>query len=232
MTAVRTAVDDGIMTITLNRADKLNAMTIAMYEAVEAALLRADADDAVGLVVLRGEGRSFSAGWDRKEPVPDLAAALRLTNRSRWAIWDCRVPVVLVAQGHCLGGAFELMLPADLVIASQDCLFGMPEVREGATAGFNMLPWLGNHRQAKATMMTAEMFSAQVAKERGLVTHVAPADRLDEVVDEVVAQLRAVPAETLAAIKAQTNAVHERLGMRRMIDDAVDSTTGLELFGG
>lgn len=232
MTDVLVEVADNVMTITLNRPGKLNAFTTTMYEAVEAAVVAANDDDRVSVVVLRGNGRSFSAGFDRNEPVTDLAAALQITNRCRWAIWDCRVPVVVVTQGHCLGGAFELLHPADLVISADSCVFGMPEVSDGVSAGFNMLPWLTNHKQAKAAMLTAEMFSASDARDRGLVTHLVPADQLDRAVEEVVGRMRAVPTATLAAIKAQTNGVYEKLGIRQMIDDDVASHSGMGLFNG
>lgn len=232
MSDVVTERNDTIVTITLNRPEKLNAMTAAMYAAVQREVEATRDDSSVCAVVLRGAGRSFSAGWDRNEPVLDLAAVQRQTNACRWALWDCPHPVIVVTQGHCLGGAFELIHPADIVISSEDCLFGMPEVADGVVAGFNMLPWLSNHKQAKASMLTAEMFPAEVAYARGIVTHLFPPDGLERSLHEIVSRLKAVPPQTLAAIKGATNQVYERLGMRQMIDESVAALEGKGVFLG
>ncbi|GAA2074381.1 enoyl-CoA hydratase/isomerase family protein [Aeromicrobium tamlense] len=230
MSDVTIARQDSIVTLTFDRPEKLNALTFSMYATVQAEIERVAHDSTVAAIFLRGAGRSFSAGWDRNEAVPDLAEALRRTNACRWAIWDSPHPVVAVTQGHCLGGAFELVLPADLVISTDDCLFGIPEVADGVAAGFNMLPWLTNHKKAKACMLTAGMFGGRAALEWDLVTHLTSAEHLEDTVTSVGERLRHVGSSTLAAIKQDTNQVYESLGMREQIDRSVARHDGVRFL--
>lgn len=216
--------------VTLNRPDKLNAFTLEMYEDLRAGIEAAGKDLRLHAVVIRGAGRAFSAGFDRNVPVEDLAEALRITNRCRWAIWDCPIPVLIVTQGYCLGGAFELTYPADLVVASDDCRFGVPEVKDGVSAGFNMLPWLVNHKLVKAWMLTGELHSAAEALAAGLVTQVVPGDELSAEVNLLAERLGAVPRYTLVAVKTATNGTLERLDMRAIINGDVAAHAGRGLF--
>lgn len=218
--------------ITLNRPEKLNAFTLEMYEALRFKIEEFGTDQELHAVVIRGAGRALSSGFDRNAPVEDLSEALQLTNACRWAIWDCPIPVVIAAHGYCLGGAFELTYPADLVIATDTCRFGVPEVKDGVSAGFNMLPWLANHKIVKAWMLTGELRSATEALAAGLVTHIASENEFVSQTNDLTERLGSVPRHTLVAVKAATNRVPEHLNMRGIIDGEVVTHAGKGLFDG
>src|SRR5512145_3049181 len=119
------AVDGRVGIVTINRPDKLNAITPELKHTLVERLLAADGDGATSVVVLRAEGRSFSAGYDIS---PNPARAARRGNALAWhesltddvrlemTPWDMRKPVIASVQGHCLGGGCELMMLCDLAI--------------------------------------------------------------------------------------------------------------------
>src|SRR6266849_6588568 len=131
-------VDGRIGIVTINRPDKLNAISHEVKHALVERLRAADADPGTSVVVLRAEGRSFSAGYDIS---PNPARAARRGNALAWhesltddirlemTPWEMGKPVIASVQGHCLGGGCELMMLCDLAIAADDALFGEPEIR-------------------------------------------------------------------------------------------------------
>jgi enoyl-CoA hydratase len=141
--------------LTLNRPDKLNAINVAMIEALAHALDRAEADDEVRVVLLTGAGRAFSAGFDLdmetgSEGAPSREAVRRaLENDFRiiMRFWDSPKVTIAAAHRYCLGSAMELAIACDLTIASDDCMFGAPEVRFGSGMVALLLPWLAGAKQ-------------------------------------------------------------------------------------
>ena len=131
--------------LTLNRPDKLNAINIAMQGALDRALTVAEADATVRAIVVNGAGRAFSAGFDLdmelgNSATPDASAVRRaLENDFRLIMrfWDSPKVTLAAVHGYCLGGALELALACDLTIASEECLFGAPEVRFGPASQGN-----------------------------------------------------------------------------------------------
>jgi enoyl-CoA hydratase/carnithine racemase len=132
------AVDGPVGIVALNRPEKLNAITPELKRLLVERLREADRDPATRVVVLRAEGRSFSAGYDIG---PSPARAARRGNALAWhqsltddvalemTPWDMIKPVIASVQGHCLGGGCELVMMCDLTIAADDALFGEPEIR-------------------------------------------------------------------------------------------------------
>ena len=124
------------------RPEKLNAFTPEMYVRIGEILEQAERDDDIRVILMQGDGRAFSAGFDLTIEVADRPAAERrkflhsVANANRWKIWNSNKLVVAKAHGYCLAGAFELMLPADFCVASTDCVLGEPEVLFGAGPAF------------------------------------------------------------------------------------------------
>ena len=129
-------------------------------------------------VLLRGEGKSFCAGFDLNEH----AELGELTVTERWnrvqhtrgilrRIWECPVPVVGAVQGYCLGGGFALSMQADLVIAASDAVFGEPEIKLSALPQPGLL-WFAALRHAKEILMLGERFDAATAERYGIVNRV------------------------------------------------------------
>ena len=192
-------VDGPILTVTLNRPDKLNAYTPVMSAEIEDAFLRADADDAVRVVIVTGAGRGFCAGadlssgadsFDPKARAATAAAApapAAQAQRPRTgggfvdAIYNCRKPSIVAINGPAVGIGATMILPMDIRIASDTARFGFVFVRRGLTpeAGSAwFLPQLVGLQQALRWCLTAKIFPAAEALAGGLVSEVVPADQL------------------------------------------------------
>ncbi len=165
---------DGIATITIDRAEKHNAMTPDMAEALHGACRDADRDDAVRVVLLRGAGeRAFCAGSDLHslDVYPDAWA---FRNRLDYAtqVRNLRKPCVAALKGWVLGGGLELALGADIRVAARSARFGAPEVTHGwvgAGGASQLLPRLVGYGRASMLLLTGDPIDAETAAEWGLV---------------------------------------------------------------
>ena len=182
-------VDDvgPIRRLTLNRPGSLNALNAALMESLADAVAAAGADDGVRVVVIRGAGRAFSAGYDLNEDAEggehDARAwheALALDTGRMLAILDCPKPVIASVHSYCLAGGTDLMLACDLAVAADDAYFGYVDVRFGSGVVSMFLPWIVGVRKAKELLFTGEdRVSAAEAFRVGLVNRVVPRDELD-----------------------------------------------------
>lgn len=228
-----TEIRDGVLTLTFNRPERLNAITTAIYAHIADEVTRASTDDDVKVVLLKGNGRAFSSGFDLKMQTASRTTEQKLdsiqlnANRARWAIWNCRKPVIAAVHGFCIGGALELVLPTDLTISSESCRFGVPEILFGAGPAFNMFPWMMNHKQAKAILLLGEQFSAADAHHAGLVTKVVPDDQLEAETRRCLEQLRRLPRGAAWFNKQGVNRAYEAQGMIPHINSWVETVATL-----
>jgi enoyl-CoA hydratase/carnithine racemase len=229
-----TETKDGVLTITLNRPEKLNALTTAIYIHIRDQVLAASTNDEISVVVLKGNGRAFSSGYDLKAQMSQRTMEQKLlsqhldANGARWAIWNCRKPVVASVHGYCLAGALELVLPADFTIAAETCKFGIPEILYGGGPAFNMFPWMMSHKKAKEIILMGEHFSAQQAYEVGLVNKVVPDDQLVDTTNRYVERLKRMPRGAIWINKQGLNRAYETAGMVPHINSWPDMLTVLE----
>lgn len=171
---------DGVLTLTLNRPEKLNAIDTALSQALRQALAAAADDPDVRVVVLRGQGRAFCAGRDVSQPPTDedLVAVQAVSQ----ALVTVPQPVIAAVQGWTVGAGLEWMLDADLVIAADSARFKLPEASLGVfvTGGLTAtLPAYVGLARAKALMLLGEPFTAAQAQAWGLVWKVVAGDALD-----------------------------------------------------
>jgi enoyl-CoA hydratase len=215
---------DGVLTLTLNRPEKLNALTPDIYRSIGDHVIRAGEHNDCRVIVIKGAGRAFSSGFDLKLEVSRRTHAEKLhtlqnvANRARWAIWHSAKPVVAAIHGFCLGGAFELMLPCDFTIATDDCQLGEPEIRFGMGPAFMMVPWMTGHKRAKDVLLTGRRISASEALDIGFLTSVVPLNELQERTEQLVATLKAIPAAAVTFNKKGINRAYETMGMVPHID--------------
>jgi enoyl-CoA hydratase/carnithine racemase len=213
----RADAGDGVLTITLNRPDRLNCQSPAMWEALTR--VRAEASDDVRVVVLRAEGRAFSAGLDRALftrtddagilALPQLSredATARIAQWQQAFDWSSQPEVVSVAavQGHAIGGGFQLALGADIRILADDAQFTMAEPTLGLVpdlGGTQPLVQAVGYARALEICLTGRRVDADEALRIGLASHVVPRDSLDESVQQTVQALLAVNAGASAATK-------------------------------
>lgn len=226
-------LNDGVLTLTLNRPEKLNALTPGIYQEIGDRVVEAGNDAACRVILIKGAGRAFSSGFDLKLEVSRRMHADKLdtlqnvANRARWAIWMSPKPVVAALHGYCLGGAFELMLPCDFTVATQDCELGEPEIQFGAGPAFMMVPWMTGHKRAKDVLLTGRRISATEALNMGLVTSVVAEGKLEENTDQLISTLKAIPAAALAMNKRGVNRAYEAMGMVPHIESWAESAAYL-----
>ena len=214
----RVDLDGEHATITLSRPDQLNCQSPATWD--ELARVRRSLPGTVRVVVLRGEGRAFSAGLDRALFAPDAAGGLLMLPQlsqqeataqiAEWQQafdWRSRPDLVSIAavQGHAIGAGFQLALGADLRIAATDAQFTMAEPTLGLVpdlGGTKRLVELVGYSHAVDICLTGRRVGAEEALRVGLVARVVPNEQLDAVVDETVAALLAVNRDAAAETKA------------------------------
>jgi enoyl-CoA hydratase len=174
--------------LTMNRPDSLNALNGALISGISKAIQAAGAADPVSVVILRGAGRAFCAGYDLTEDADggELDARHWHEDLSHSAekmieILECPKPVIASVQSYCLAGGTDLMLACDMAVAADDAYFGYVDVRFGSGVVSMFLPWIVGVRKAKELLFTGEdRVSADEALRIGLVNRVVPRDQLDD----------------------------------------------------
>jgi enoyl-CoA hydratase len=177
---VDVSLKDGIAELLLNHAP-VNAFPAAGWSHLAQVVASLGADDAVRVVVIAAEGRGFCAGVDVKELARD-ASLIAAVNRGCYdafaAIYDCAVPVISAVHGFCLGGGIGIAGSSDLVIASEDASFGLPEIDRGALGAATHLMRMFGMQQTRRMLYTGEPISAREAHELGGVLEVVKRDEL------------------------------------------------------
>jgi enoyl-CoA hydratase/carnithine racemase len=199
---VRVDKQGGVLSITLARPERRNAITVAMYAALADAIESAAADSETRVITIRGEGQDFAAGNDLAD---FLDAAPRLHEeipvwRLLRALATCETPLVAAVHGNCVGIGTTLLLHCDLVVADDSARFSLPFVDLALVpeaASSLLLPRLAGRRRAARYLLLCEPFGAEEAEAIGLVSHRAAAGGLDNVLQAVVAALLAKPPEAL-----------------------------------
>jgi len=223
MDLVTYAVADRIATITVNRPDKLNALSDATIGALGAAIDRARGDDDVGGIILTGAGRAFVAGADISEltgqtPLEGRERALRGQVVFR-KFETSPKPTIAAVNGFALGGGCELAMSCHLRIASEGAKFGQPEVKLGIGPGYGgtqRLPRLVGKGRALQLLLTGEMIDAAEALRIGLVNRVVPAA---ELIDATTALLKQMLVNGPLAIAACIEAVDR--GLESSLEDGL-----------
>lgn len=209
---------NGVVRIRLNRPEKKNAFNQSMYSACEQALIDADNDASVAVVVFEGAGDSFSSGNDLNdflaiETLDESAPPFRFLH----TINRVSVPIVAKVNGLAIGIGTTLLLHCDLVYASNNATFALPFVKLGLLpeAGSSLLlPHLCGHQRAAELLLLGDNFSAKQARELGLVNRVVDAEQLDATVDAVVEQLTSSSRHALRVSKTLMKAPQQSVADR------------------
>lgn len=193
MTLVLREDKDGLTTLTLNRPDKLNALTVALFAELRAHVERIRGDAAVRCVVLRGAGKCFSAGHD----LSDIATGEAVPSRG-WHSETLRMmeklpqPVIAAVHGHCYTGALEVALACDFIVAADDARFGDTHAKWALTPVWGMsqrLPRRVGTATAKRLMFTADMIGAEEAVRIGLAEYAVPRADFDREIEMLAARI-------------------------------------------
>jgi crotonobetainyl-CoA hydratase len=184
----------GVLTLTLNRPAKLNAITPRMQQMLHAAFERFAADDSLNVCVVTGAGeRAFCAGSDLTAQAGGNSAPYPPSGYGGIAArFDLDKPVIAAVNGLCLGGGFEIALSCDIIIASRNATFGLPEPKVGVIAmggGIHRLVRQIGLKQAMEALLTARQIPAEEGYRLGFVSRLAEADRLGETVEEICEEI-------------------------------------------
>jgi enoyl-CoA hydratase len=221
-----------VATITLNRPDQLNTIVPPMPDEIEAAVGLAERDPGVKVIVLRGAGRAFSAGYNfgdgfqqwgeamntdgRWDPGKDFAmVSARETGPTQkfMAIWRASKPVIALVHGWCVGGASDYALCADIVIASEDAVIGTPYSRMWGAYLTGMWLYRLSLAKAKWHSLTGRPLTGVQAADVELINEAVPFERLEARVAEIAAELSRIPLSQLQAQKLIVNQAYENMGL-------------------
>jgi enoyl-CoA hydratase len=236
------AVDGPIARITLNRPEKMNALSHQLRGELFHALRVADLDGAVSVIVIKGAGRAFSAGYDlaggMNAELPDVGPIVpgpgqwpRHLNAGYFMIWELSKVVIAQAHGYCLAGGSELASYCDLFVVADDALIGYPPVRDMSPPDNCWFPWHLPMRKAKEMIFTGDPLTGTQAAEYGLANYSVPADELDEFTERLATRVALVPRQLLALHKRQINRTYEVMGIRTALS-AGNDIMALNTHGG
>ena len=220
--------------LTLNRPGSLNALDHALMEALDEAFAAAAADDDVRVLILRGAGRAFCAGYDLNQDADEgeKGAAewhreIQRDSARLLRILEHRKPVIASVHSYCLAGGTDLMLACDLAVAADDAYFGYVDVRFGSGVVSMLLPWIVGVRTAKELVFTGEdRIPADEALRIGLVNRVVPRDRLDDATLALAEEIAKNEPFVVQTMKASINRVWEVAGLRA----ALEANTELDVM--
>ena len=204
-------VTDGVAELVMDNPP-VNALTVAGWYELADHLIALGRDRAVRVVVLRAEGRGFNAGVDIKEmQATEGFDALIGANRGCYAafaaVYECEVPVIAAVHGYCLGGGIGLVGNADVVVASDDATFGLPEVDRGALGAATHLARLVPQHKMRAMVYTAATATAAELHHFGSVLEVVPRAELRETALGVARQIAAKSSVVIRAAKESLNGI-------------------------
>ncbi len=225
-----------IRRLTLNRPTKRNALSNGLRTQLFAELRRADADPDIRVIVIRGAGPCFSAGYDLaqdpSEPLPwGITRAdggwARHVLQGWFEMMDLATPVIAQVHGFCLAGGTELATACDLVYVAEDAQIGYPPVRSMSSPDMAWHVWLMGMRRAMEAMLTGDSMTGIEAVEAGFANRAFPADQLEDEVLRIAARVAKVAPDLQALNKRVVHRAMEAMGMR----DGMRATADINALG-
>ena len=238
-------VDGRLAFITLNRPEKLNALSNNLRGEVMDAMREAESDDAVGVIVLKGAGRSFCSGYDLspqraagddnfvdpRSKLPQTGTThpgrtqwARHVVMTNWTIWELAKPVVAQIQGHCLAGGTELATTCDFRIVAEDAKIGYPPVRAMTTMDMMWAPWHLPPAKAREFAYMGDSVSGTEMARLGWANYAVPLEELDDFTEKFARRMAHIDNEMLMYSKRAVNRQYETMGIR----DGIHSGTEIQ----
>ena len=227
--------DGRLAFVTLNRPEKLNALSNNLRGEVMDAMREAESNDEIGVIVLRSAGRSFSAGYDLsparaasnhdfvspRSGLPDTGSThpgktqwARHVVMTNWIIWELGKPVVAQIQGHCLAGGTELATVCDFRICADNAQIGYPPVRAMTTMDMMWTPWHMPPCKAREFAYVGDSFSGTEMARLGWANYAVPPDDLADFTEKFARRMAHVDNEMLMYSKRSVNRQYETMGIR------------------
>ena len=220
----------------LNRPEKLNAVHPDMVCELAAALDEAEQDAVVRVVILSGNGRAFSAGFDlnggsrrdgetaKQQLCRELTEAFDIIMRFR----NCPKPLIAAVHGYCLGSSMELAAVCDLTISADDCRFGAPEVRFGSGIVCMILPWIIGQKNARELLLLGNKIDAQTALSIGLVTRVVAVESLYDEAKSLARDIALNDPLAVQLTKRAMNRSQDIAGLGQALREALETDLEIE----
>jgi len=198
---------------------------------LQAALIEAGQDDGVRVVIIKGAGRAFSAGYDIEPgkpgeygttPILDDLVWLQGLKRKITTIWNLRKPVIAQVHGYCVAGGNDIAGQCDIIIAAENAVFMHPQIRRLGLTWMHMATYNAGPQWAKMLMFTGDPISGKQAERIGLIAKAVPEAELEEEVNKLAERIALVPSELLALNKAAINRVVEEMGLRNALNAGME----------
>src|SRR5690606_3873964 len=213
--------------LTLNRPERLNAITHEMAAAIKSAVERANDDPAVHVIIVQGAGRAFSAGYDLhryaeegdslQPPVWDPIKDYRLmkTNTENFfSLWRSLKPTIAKVRGYAVAGGSDIALSCDLVVMADDARIGYMPARVWGCPTTAMWVYRLGAEKAKRMLLTGDTIDGRTAAEWGLVLESVPDDELDDTVEKLADRMAGVPVNQLVMQKLMINQAYDNVGLQ------------------
>ncbi|MDG1126238.1 MAG: enoyl-CoA hydratase/isomerase family protein [Hellea sp.] len=237
--SILTEYSDKILTITLNRPKKLNALSPNLLKELKAELDEASTNDAISVVIIKSSGRAFCVGYDLNEEnwITSQYPAnfpkgidLELDKKDimelldYWIeVWKFPKPIICQVQGACLSGAGELLAVSDIVIASKTATFGHPAGRDlGIPPTVFFWPLTIGMRKTKEMLYTAKSMDADEAEKLGLINHAVQPDDLESATRNLALNIAKTPVNHLIILKKATNNFYDNMNIEKSVRQASD----------
>jgi enoyl-CoA hydratase len=210
-------MDEKVSIVSLNRPEKLNALSMDLRLEMERVLYRADNDPSTSVIILKGEGRAFCTGFDLggsgsntgggawRHDALKYHERLGTSLKALMAPWNLRKPVIASVQGFAIGGGCELAMFCDLTIAADDAEFGEPEILLSQAGPGLVMPMIIGHKRARELLYFGERIKAPLALELGMINRVVPAAELPPATLKYAKRLALMAPEALVAMKLAVN---------------------------
>lgn len=219
--------------LTLNRPNKRNALNDDLRGALFDALRAADKNRDISVVIVRGAGSCFSAGYDLAQPNSDVERPIAKTDGwwprhvlNNWfEMWDMSTPIIAQVHGWCLAGGTELATACDLVYVAEDAQIGYPPVRLMSPPDMQWQTWMLGMRRGMEALLTGDAMSGVEAAEFGFANRAHPADELDDAVLAMAERIAKVPPDLLAMNKRAAHRAMEAAGIRNGMRATTDLQT-------
>ena len=222
--------DSSVAILTFNRPAVLNAFDNELMESTISKVNELNNNEAVRVIVVRGEGRAFSAGFDLKaaanremRDVRDWEKQLQLQFDFIMQFWESPKPTIAAVHGFCLAGAFELALACDITIAGRNTKFGEPEVRFGTGIVAMLLPWITGPKQAKQILLSGEdKITAADALTMGIVNKVVPDQTVLTEAIEAAHNIAKAGERAVRLTKQAINNSYEAMGFNQALKSSLN----------
>ncbi len=221
---VTVEVKDHVATLTLNRPEKMNALSDELLIDMQKAFDEIERDKSIRATIVTGAGKAFCAGFDispREQPlttVQDWRDHVKLGNDTWFKIWHSRMPVIAAVNGHCLGGGCDLSMVCDFTIAADHAEFGEPEIQFNSSPPFFIMPWVVPMKKTKEMLLTGGRVDVEAAEKIGLINKSVPAEMLMQEANALAQQLVKIPPPAMELNKKAINHSYEIRGFLSTID--------------